>query len=100
LTDADVDRLVTGYQAGRSLPDLADDFGVHRRTVAARLERRGIHRRANPRKMNEDDITDASHRYLAGDSLATVGRAAGVNATTVRRVLVRAGIAIHRRRGA
>ena len=94
LTDADVDELVTGYQAGRSLPDLAEDFGVHRRTVAAHLEQRGVQRRVNRRKMTEDDIREAACRYLAGDSLATVGDALGVHAATVRRELVRAGVDI------
>ena len=48
-----MDELVAGYRAGRSLPDLAKDFGVHRRTVAAHLEQRGVQRRVNSRKMSE-----------------------------------------------
>jgi hypothetical protein len=99
LTDVDVDELVTGYRAGRSLPDLADDFGVHRRTVATHLEQRGVRRRLNLRKMSEGDIADAGRRYRAGDSLATVGRTHGVDPATVRRELVRAGVEIRPRRG-
>jgi hypothetical protein len=53
LRGTDVDQLVTGYRAGRSLPDLADAFGVHRRTVAAHLERRGVQRRESLRKVTE-----------------------------------------------
>ena len=99
LTDADVDELVARHRAGQSLPAHADRFGVHRRTVAAHLERRGVQRRVNLRKMTDDDITDASHRHLLGDSFATIGRARGVDAATVRRELVRDGITIRPRRG-
>ena len=99
LTNADVDRLMTGYRAGRSLPDLADAFGVHRRTVAVHLEQRGVKRRVNLRKMSQRDIREASRRYRAGDSLATVGRTRGVDAATVRRELVRAGVKIRPRPG-
>jgi hypothetical protein len=91
--------LVAAYRAGRSLRDLAAEFGVHRRTVAALLESRGVPRRVNLRKLTADDVTDASHRYRAGDSLATIGDVCGVDAETVRRELVRAGVAIRRRRG-
>jgi hypothetical protein len=44
---------VAGYQAGRSLADLAEAIGVHHRTVAAHLDQRGVQRRANLRKMSE-----------------------------------------------
>ena len=93
-----MDELEAGYQADRALPDLAHDFGVHRRTVAAHLEQRGAHRRVNRRKMSEDDIADASRRYRAGDSLAAIGKTLDVHAATVRRGLVRAGVIIRPRR--
>jgi hypothetical protein len=94
-----VDRLVTGYRAGRSLADLAQALGVHCRTIAAHLEQRGVQRRVNLRKMTEHDISDAARRYRAGDSLATVGKIHGVDAATVRRELVRAGVKIRPRPG-
>jgi lambda repressor-like predicted transcriptional regulator len=99
LRAAEIDDLVTLYRAGRSLADLADNYGVHHRTVAAHLEQRGIQRRLNLPKMSEQDISDASRRYRAGDSLATVGKTHGVDAATVRRALVRAGVKIRPRRG-
>ena len=82
--------------AGRS-PISPGDFGVHRRTVAARLEQRGIGRRVNRRKMSERDIAHASIRYRAGDSLATVGRLLGVHAATVRRELLRIRVTMRAR---
>jgi hypothetical protein len=99
LTEADVDDLVAGYRAGRSLPRLAEDFRVHRRTVAAHLEKRGVKRRVNARRMSEDNVTNAARRYSAGDSLATIGKAEGVNAETVRQALLRAGVHIRPRGG-
>ena len=92
LTDADVDRLVAGYQAGHTLGDLADKFGVHCRTVARHLEQRGIKRRANRHKLSEADVADASLRHQAGDSLAAIAETLDVHAATLRRELVRAGI--------
>lgn len=99
MTNADVDKLVAGYQAGRSLPELGDEFGVHHRTVAAHLEQRGVKRRVNIRKLSDDDMRQAVRHYEAGDSLAIVAKMLGVNAETVRRAFVRAGINIRPRCG-
>ena len=99
LTDADVDRLVARYQAGRSLPALAEDLGVHRRTIAAHLDLRGVQRRLNVRKMSQLDVGDAARRYRAGDSLAAIAQVYKVHAATVRRELLRAGVRIRPRPG-
>ncbi len=42
LTDPEIDELVNEYQTGRTLADLASVLGIHRRTVAAHLQARGI----------------------------------------------------------
>jgi DNA invertase Pin-like site-specific DNA recombinase len=42
LTSGQVDELVAAYQSGTSAKTVAAEFGVHRTTVAAYLERRGI----------------------------------------------------------
>ena len=99
LNEVEIDRLVCEYQAGRTLADLAAALGVHRRTVAAHLEARGVQRRVNRRKMSDDDIDEAARRYRRGDSLAKVALAVDVDAATVRRELHRAGVTIRRRRG-
>lgn len=39
LTDAEVDELVAGYEAGATLRGLAKQFHIHRLTVAAHLAR-------------------------------------------------------------
>ncbi|HUP73319.1 MAG TPA: hypothetical protein VM282_09740 [Acidimicrobiales bacterium] len=58
MTDLEIDELINGCKTGRTLTDLATEFGVHRRTAAAHLETRGISRRVNHRKMT-DDVSEA-----------------------------------------
>jgi len=92
--------VVAGYQSGRSLNDLAREFGVYRRTVADHLERLSIARRLNLPKLSAADVKRAITRYQAGDSLVTLGKALNVDASTVQRALRRAGIQIRPRPGA
>ena len=99
LTNLEIDELVNEYQTGRTLADLASVLGIHRGTVAAHLQARGIQRRVNRRKMTDDDVSNAAGSYGAGDSLAKVALGFNVDAATLRRELHRAGIAIRPRRG-
>ena len=99
LHTTEIGRLVAGYRAGQSLSDLAKEFCIHHRTVAAHLEQCGVPRRINARKFTNNDVDEAARRYRAGESLARVGNAFNVDAATVRRELQRAGITIRRRRG-
>jgi hypothetical protein len=99
LTRSEVAAVAAEYQHGRSSADLAREFGVHRRTVADHLIRLGIARRVNLPKLPPPDIERAVIKYQAGDSLATVGKALNVDASTVRRALKRAGVAIRPRPG-
>ena len=85
--------------AGRSLREIAAARGVHRRTIAAHLENRGIPRRPSGRKLTDRQVATAARRYLSGDSLATVAEGFDVDAATVGRELHRAGVAIRPRRG-
>jgi len=99
LTPSAVAAAAAEYQQGRSLDDLARNFGVHRRTVADHLERLGIARRVNLPKLTPADIEQAVSKYQTGDLLATVGKALNVDASTVQRALKRAGVAIRPRPG-
>ena len=96
---SELNELAAGYETGVSLRALAEALGVHHCTVASHLEQLGVPRRANRRKMNAADILEASLRCEAGDSLETIATVYGVDATTVRRELRRADIAIRPRRG-
>ena len=100
LTPSEVAALATEYQHGRSLDDLAREFGVHHRTVADHLERLGIARRVNLPKLTPADVKRAVGQYRSGDSLAAVGKTLNVDASTVQRALKRAGVTIRPRPGA
>jgi predicted DNA binding protein len=41
LTDAELARLITAYQAGSKINKLAGDFGINRNTVSSILRRNG-----------------------------------------------------------
>lgn len=97
LTPSEIEDVVAGYQSGRSLTDLAQEFGIHHRTVAGHLEERGVARRVNLTKMSPADVRLAAIRYRAGKSLAAVGKALNVDASTVQRALKRAGVTIRQR---
>jgi len=99
LTPPQLEALAARYQSGRSLHDLAREFGVHHRTVAEHLERLGIARRVNLPKLSAADVKRAATRYRAGESLAIVGKALHVDASTVQRALKRAGVKIRPRPG-
>jgi DNA-binding CsgD family transcriptional regulator len=99
LTRSEIEEVVSGYRSGRSLADLAREFGIHHRTVADHLEWLGIARRVNLPKMSPADVYRAAARYRAGGSLATVGEALNVDASTVQRALRRAGVTIRPRPG-
>jgi len=53
LTPSEVAAIAAEYHHGRSLDELAREFGIHRRTVADHLERLGIDRRVNFPKLGE-----------------------------------------------
>lgn len=99
LTPSQLEAVAARYQSGRSLNDLAREFGVHHRTLADHLERLGIARRVNLPKLSAADVKRAATRYRAGESLAIVGKALNVDASTVQRALKRAGIKIRPRHG-
>jgi len=99
LIPSELEAVAAAYQHGRSLDELAREFGVHRRTVADHLERLGIGRRVNLPKLTPADIEQAVSKYQAGDSLATVEKVLNVDASTVQRALKRAGVAIRPRPG-
>jgi transposase-like protein len=99
LTRSEIEEVVDGYQSGRSLVDIAQEFGIHHRTVADHLERLGVARRVNLPKMGPGDVSRAATRYRAGESLATVGKALNVDVSTVQRALKRAAVTIRPRRG-
>ena len=99
LGRAEIDVIISSYQAGQSLRALAELLGVHHHTVAAHLQRQGIARRLNQRKMTDIDVAEASRQYEAGESLATLASMFNVDPATIRHELRQTATTIRPRRG-
>ena len=92
LTDAEVDQLVTAYEAGATLRGLAKQFHIHRLPAAAHLARRGVPvRRAG---LDSVQAKEAARLYQSGWTLVQLGRRFEVDAQTVRRTIARQGVSI------
>jgi hypothetical protein len=48
------------YEAGASHPVVAKSFGINRTTTLLHLERRGVRRHANERKLSDEDVRVAA----------------------------------------
>lgn len=92
LSPAQVDELVALYEAGATLVELGERFGVHRRTAAAHLVRRSVPIRR--RGLDECHLAEAVELYAGGLSLMEVGLRFGVSQQAVRRALAVEGVAI------
>ena len=71
LSPAQVDELVALYEAGATLVELGERFGVHHRTAAAHLVRRSVPIRR--RGLNEHHLAEAVELYTSGLTLLEVG---------------------------
>jgi DNA-binding transcriptional regulator LsrR (DeoR family) len=89
--------FVADYQAGMTINDLADAYGIHRWTVMRQLDRLGVERRQLG--LRPEHVQAAARLYNAGWSLAGVGDKFGVTASTVAKRLRQDGVKIRPRRG-
>ena len=99
LRGVDVDALVDHYQAGDTIRQLADRFGINRTTVIAHLDRRGVQRRAIAKQWDHEALASAARTYQSGSSLADIAAQFGLDPSTVANRFRRAGVAIRPRRG-
>lgn len=98
LSPAEIDQLVGDYQAGTCLTELGQQCGLHRQTVKAHLERRGVTIRSELPAMTAEQVQAAGRLYEAsGLSLAQVATRFEVAPNTLRRALGRAGFQIRPR---
>jgi AraC-like DNA-binding protein len=94
-------KVVTMYQAGKTINAVAREFKLHRTTVTAILDRHDVPVR--PHYMTQSHVDQARVLYESGSSLARIGDRLGFDAQTVRTHLFRAGVQIrgaHERRSA
>ena len=97
LTTNEIAHLVEAYGGCSTVYELATQFAVHRSTVSAILERKGVSRRY--RILDGDGLDQAADLYAAGKSLAQVGEVLGVSRSTVALALKRAGTGLRPRPG-
>ncbi len=80
--DADqIRELITGYEAGATVYELGDRFGIDRKAVSRILHCHQVPMRR--RGLTPEQVDEAIHLYGTGWSLARVGQHLGVNGTTV-----------------
>lgn len=75
------------YRAGDTVAVLVERYGVHRTTILGHLERMGVPRRANKRKLTDAQVKDMKRLYRLGLSFAELGRRFGVSGDTAKKEL-------------
>ena len=91
LTDAQIDRLVEGYLAGKSVYQLAPVFGINRQTVSLHLKRRGVTMRRQG--LAEADRPEIERLRSEGWSFTRLGERFHVHGSSVRNFVIRGGAA-------
>jgi site-specific DNA recombinase len=97
LRQDELDHVVAGYHAGKTVYQLATKFGIDRRTVGRLLRKRGVD--TTPPGLQPDEVLAAIDLYRTGWSLARIGNKYGIADTTVRVYLMKAGVTMRRPRG-
>ena len=82
--------MVTRYQAGATVYQLAAEFLIHRVTVGKVLRRRGVRLRLDG--LDEGQMDLATSLYGQGWSTARIGARLGVAPSTVWRALTKRGV--------
>jgi DNA-directed RNA polymerase specialized sigma24 family protein len=90
LGEDQTQHLITSYQTGSTVYELADEFGIERRTVSAILHRHEVPMRR--RGLTNEQVEDAERIYEQGWSLARIGDHMDVTADTVRKRLLERGV--------
>lgn len=81
LDDEQVRKLIEGYEAGATVYELGDQFGISRQTVGKILKRQSVTRRR--RGLTPEQVDEAVRLYETGWSLARIGEWMAVDPTTV-----------------
>jgi uncharacterized protein (DUF433 family) len=97
LDDDQTQHLIASYQAGATVYELADEFGIERRTVSAILHRHDVPMRRQG--LTNEQVEDAKRFYEQGWSLARIGNHMDVTADTVRKRLLERGVTMRDTQG-
>ena len=83
--------IAMAYEAGSTVPDIAEQFGLHKQTVSGVLQRLGVKIR-DRRFFTEEQMESVCEQYRAGASLGQLAKLYGCYPTTIMRTLQRAGV--------
>lgn len=92
LESQQVQELIAGYQAGATVYELGERFGIDRRTVSEILHRHDVSMRR--RGISAQQIDEAAQLYEEGWSLARIGELMRVDPSTVLARLRERGVRI------
>ena len=87
--------LITAYEAGSTVYQLAEQFKINRRTVGEILKRHNVKTRWQ--RLTETDVDEAERLYAQGLSLARIGKQLDVSGGAVRLRLLRRGVQLRDR---
>jgi hypothetical protein len=90
LSMTEVTKLVSAYEQQASVKELAQQFGIHRTTVTALLQRHGVELRHSG--LEPTEVQAAANLYRQGWTLARLGEMLGADSTTIWRMLRAAGV--------
>ena len=90
LNATELDLLVAGYQAGATVYELAEQFHIHRNTIARRLKAQGVQLRNST--LTDSEQARAVELYATDLSTLQIGQQLGRNPSTIWHALKRAGV--------
>lgn len=97
LKDTEAREVIATYEAGATVYQLGQRFGIARQTVSKILKRHGVPMRRTG--LSPDQISQAARLYEDGWSLARIGERLKVSADTVRLRLLERGVKLRPRPG-
>ncbi|QEM43585.1 helix-turn-helix domain-containing protein [Mycolicibacterium grossiae] len=90
LSNSDLKAVIELYEAGESMPKLAEKFECHRQTIARQLRKAGVTLREQQIRTPEFNA-HARTLYEQGNSLDQVAEMLSVQASTINRAVRAAG---------
>ena len=79
--------VVSRYQAGAKVSELAKEFQVHSHTISAHLGRRGVPTRIGGRVVDEAAALEIIRLYAGGETMDAIAAELGIAQSTVSRAL-------------
>jgi len=87
LTDCEIDTIIERYEAGSTQVELADEYGVNRKTVMKLLKDHNVVARRKVVELSVDQLAEVRLRRTLGASLQSLAAELRVHPQTLRRHL-------------